>query len=150
MECKSRVFTLGKDTKTGVWKRVEGNLHDPKRFLRFSLSFYLFAHVSVLLCYKKTPKRRTKKTDRRRIRYQHSFVGWYPTPARPGLTLGELGRLFVQMDALAVDYSVITVKGLTRSLTYEWFAIGGLSVSSVDENTQLWLWWPSVSVSAYF
>jgi hypothetical protein len=54
------------------------------------------------------------------------------------------------MDALAVDYSVITVKGLTRSLTYEWFAIGGLSVSSVDENTQLWLWWPSVSVSAYF
>ncbi len=44
-----------------------------------------------------------------------SFVGWYPIPMRHGLTLGELGTLFVRLDNLSVDYQVICVPGLRRS-----------------------------------
>lgn len=45
----------------------------------------------------------------------HSFVGWYPIPLRHGLTLGELGNLFVRMDYLKqVVYSVVKVEGLRR------------------------------------
>lgn len=45
-----------------------------------------------------------------------SFVGWYPIPIRHGLTLGELGHLFVAHEAMrTVNYSVIKAEGLKRS-----------------------------------
>jgi len=49
----------------------------------------------------------------------HSFVGWYSIPMRHGLTLGELGNLFVQTDKMNVDYQVIPVNGLTRETSLE-------------------------------
>lgn len=46
----------------------------------------------------------------------HSFVGWYPIPMRHGLTMGELGRYFQQVEQLqSLDYRVIEVEGLTRA-----------------------------------
>ncbi len=44
-----------------------------------------------------------------------SFVGWFKIPLRHGLTLGELGRLFVAQECLDVDYEVIVAAGLKRS-----------------------------------
>lgn len=40
-----------------------------------------------------------------------SFVGAGPLPMRHGLTLGELGRWFVQQLRLDVDYQVVTLEG---------------------------------------
>jgi uncharacterized protein YbbC (DUF1343 family) len=40
-----------------------------------------------------------------------SFVGAGPLPMRHGLTLGELGRWFVQMLRLDVEYEVVTMEG---------------------------------------
>eukprot|EP01100_Stratorugosa_tubuloviscum_P010472 TRINITY_DN44_c3_g1_i1.p1 TRINITY_DN44_c3_g1~~TRINITY_DN44_c3_g1_i1.p1 ORF type:complete len:469 (-),score=178.99 TRINITY_DN44_c3_g1_i1:5-1366(-) len=46
-----------------------------------------------------------------------SFVGWYPIPMRHGLTLGELGKYFIEKDNLqGLDYRVITVQGLYRNI----------------------------------
>jgi uncharacterized protein YbbC (DUF1343 family) len=45
-----------------------------------------------------------------------SFVGWYAIPMRHGLTLGELGRLFVLDNDLRVDFEVVEVSGLRRSM----------------------------------
>lgn len=49
------------------------------------------------------------------LRWQ-SFVGWYAIPMRHGLTMGELGRVFLAQDALEVDYRVVPVRGLVREL----------------------------------
>lgn len=48
-----------------------------------------------------------------------SFVGWYSIPMRHGLTLGELGKVFISEDKLNVEYSVIEAKGLKRSTSLE-------------------------------
>jgi uncharacterized protein YbbC (DUF1343 family) len=40
-----------------------------------------------------------------------SFVGAGPMPMRHGLTMGELGRWFVRLLGLDVDYSVISMRG---------------------------------------
>ena len=40
-----------------------------------------------------------------------SFVGAGPMPMRHGLTLGELGRWFVDRCGLDVDYRVIAMEG---------------------------------------
>ena len=40
-----------------------------------------------------------------------SFVGAGPMPMRHGLTLGEMGRWFVEHNRLDVDYSVIALEG---------------------------------------
>ncbi len=45
----------------------------------------------------------------------HSFVGWYSIPMRHGLSMGELGHLFIKLENMNVDYQVIPVKGLTRN-----------------------------------
>jgi uncharacterized protein YbbC (DUF1343 family) len=42
---------------------------------------------------------------------QESFVGAGPMPMRHGLTLGEMGRWFVEHFRLAVDYRVIAMAG---------------------------------------
>lgn len=44
----------------------------------------------------------------------HSFVGWYAIPMRHGLTLGELGKLFIARDRLNVEYDVVMVEGVSR------------------------------------
>ncbi len=44
-----------------------------------------------------------------------SFVGWFRIPFRHGLSLGELGALYIEENNLHVDYEVITVEGLDRS-----------------------------------
>ena len=45
-----------------------------------------------------------------------SFVGWFHIPFRHGLTLGELGYLYIEQEGLTVDYEVIKVSGLTREM----------------------------------
>lgn len=47
-----------------------------------------------------------------------SFVGEFAIPIRHGLTLGELGQLFISLESLKLNYRVITVHGLRRSLKY--------------------------------
>jgi uncharacterized protein YbbC (DUF1343 family) len=42
---------------------------------------------------------------------QESFVGAGPMPMRHGLTLGEMGRWFIDHFSLDVDYRVITMQG---------------------------------------
>ena len=42
---------------------------------------------------------------------QESFVGAGPMPMRHGLTMGEMGRWFVEHFKLDVDYQVITMEG---------------------------------------
>ena len=44
-----------------------------------------------------------------------SFVGAGPMPMRHGLTLGEMGRWFIDHLSLDVDYSVITMQGWSPS-----------------------------------
>jgi len=48
-----------------------------------------------------------------------SFVGWYPIPMRHGLTMGELGHLFMKYDQLKLDYQVIKVEGLKRTTSIQ-------------------------------
>lgn len=43
-----------------------------------------------------------------------SFIGWYELPLRHGLTMGELGKYFIQKDNLDIDYSVYNCQGLSR------------------------------------
>ncbi len=47
-----------------------------------------------------------------------SFVGLAPVPIRHGLTMGELGRLFVQMFNLDVDLEVIAMAGWRRDMDF--------------------------------
>ena len=42
---------------------------------------------------------------------QESFVGAGPMPMRHGLTLGELGKWFIETRKLDVDYRVIQMEG---------------------------------------
>lgn len=51
-----------------------------------------------------------------------SFVGWYPISMRHGLTMAELGSLFIKMDNLTVDYKVVGVEGLKRKEPLSTFA----------------------------
>lgn len=44
----------------------------------------------------------------------HSFVGWYAIPMQHGLSMGELGKHFITVDKLDVDYSVVQAEGLVR------------------------------------
>lgn len=44
----------------------------------------------------------------------HSFVGWYAIPMQHGLSMGELGKHFIEVDKLNVDYCVIKAEGLFR------------------------------------
>ena len=44
-----------------------------------------------------------------------SFVGWFEIPMRHGLTLGELGKFYIQSQNLDVDFEVVTVQGISRN-----------------------------------
>ncbi len=52
-----------------------------------------------------------------------SFVGMFPLPARPGMTIGELARLFAAEFRIGVDLEVIKMRGWKRQC---WFDETGL------------------------
>lgn len=52
-----------------------------------------------------------------------SFVGMFPLPVRPGMTIGELARLFAAESRIGVDLEVIKMRGWKREY---WFAETGL------------------------
>ncbi|HEY6045205.1 MAG TPA: DUF1343 domain-containing protein [Pyrinomonadaceae bacterium] len=47
-----------------------------------------------------------------------SFVGQFPMPTRPGLTMGELAKLFNQHFGIACDLEVVEMTGWSRDLWY--------------------------------
>ena len=49
----------------------------------------------------------------------YSFVGLYPIPYRPGMTIGELARLFNQEFGLDCDLTVVPMLGWTRDMYWE-------------------------------
>ncbi len=48
-----------------------------------------------------------------------SFVGLFPTPTRPGLTMGELARLFNHEYGIGCDLDVIEMSGWRREFWYD-------------------------------
>jgi uncharacterized protein YbbC (DUF1343 family) len=48
-----------------------------------------------------------------------SFVGLYPLPARPGLTIGEVARHVNTRYALGADLEVVTMRGWRRRMLWE-------------------------------
>ena len=48
-----------------------------------------------------------------------SFVGLYPLPARPGLTLGEVARYLRQAHGLGGSLDVVSMRGWRRSMSWE-------------------------------
>jgi uncharacterized protein YbbC (DUF1343 family) len=48
-----------------------------------------------------------------------SFVGLYPLPARPGLTLGEVSRYLRQSHGLGGSLDVVSMRGWRRSMSWE-------------------------------
>jgi uncharacterized protein YbbC (DUF1343 family) len=48
-----------------------------------------------------------------------SFVGLHPLPARHGMTIGELARLFCAERGLAVEVQVVPMRGWRRSMYFE-------------------------------
>ena len=48
-----------------------------------------------------------------------SFVGLYPLPARPGLTLGELARYLNSQHGLGCALDVVTMRGWRRRMLWE-------------------------------
>ena len=47
-----------------------------------------------------------------------SFVGYFPSPIRHGMTMGELARLFNAENKIGADLTVVPVKGWKRD---QWF-----------------------------
>ena len=47
-----------------------------------------------------------------------SFVGLYPLPARPGLTLGELARYLNRQHGLGCALDVVTMRGWRRRMLF--------------------------------
>jgi uncharacterized protein YbbC (DUF1343 family)/CubicO group peptidase (beta-lactamase class C family) len=52
-----------------------------------------------------------------------SFVGYFPSPIRHGMTMGELARLFNAENKIGADLTVVPVKGWKRD---QWFDETGL------------------------
>jgi uncharacterized protein YbbC (DUF1343 family) len=48
-----------------------------------------------------------------------SFVGLYPLPARPGLTIGEIARYVNARHGLGADLEVVTMRGWRRRMLWE-------------------------------
>jgi uncharacterized protein YbbC (DUF1343 family) len=48
-----------------------------------------------------------------------SFVGLYPLPARPGLTLGEIARYLNARHALGAELEVVAMRGWRRRMLWE-------------------------------
>jgi uncharacterized protein YbbC (DUF1343 family) len=49
---------------------------------------------------------------------RESFTGYHPLPVRHGLTLGELGRLFVAERHIQVDLEVVPLRGWRRDMLF--------------------------------
>ena len=60
-----------------------------------------------------------------------SFVGMYPIPARHGMTVGELAKLFNEKHGIGADLIVIKAEGWKRS---QWFDDGGLPWTNPSPN----------------
>ena len=48
-----------------------------------------------------------------------SFVGQFPMPTRPGLTMGELAKLFNEHFGIGCDLEVVEMTGWSRNLWYD-------------------------------
>ena len=53
-----------------------------------------------------------------------SFVGLYPLPARPGLTIGEVARYVNMQHGLGADLDVVTMRGWRRRMLWEDTGLG--------------------------
>jgi uncharacterized protein YbbC (DUF1343 family) len=53
-----------------------------------------------------------------------SFVGLYPLPARPGLTIGEVARYVNVQHGLGADLDVVTMRGWRRRMLWEDTGLG--------------------------
>jgi len=53
-----------------------------------------------------------------------SFVGLYPLPARPGLTIGEIARYVNVQHGLGADLDVVTMRGWRRRMLWEETGLG--------------------------
>jgi uncharacterized protein YbbC (DUF1343 family) len=53
-----------------------------------------------------------------------SFVGLYPLPARPGLTIGEIARYLNAQHALGADLDVVAMRGWRRRMLWEDTGLG--------------------------
>jgi len=53
-----------------------------------------------------------------------SFVGLYPLPARPGLTIGEVARYVNVQHGLGADLDVVTMRGWRRRMLWEETGLG--------------------------
>jgi uncharacterized protein YbbC (DUF1343 family) len=60
-----------------------------------------------------------------------SFVGMYPIPARHGMTVGELAKLFNEKHGIGSDLIIIKAQNWKRS---EWFDDGGLPWTNPSPN----------------
>src|SRR4029079_13630301 len=60
-----------------------------------------------------------------------SFVGMYPIPARHGMTVGELAKLFNEKFGIGVDLVIIKATNWTRS---QWFDQTGLPWTNPSPN----------------
>jgi uncharacterized protein YbbC (DUF1343 family) len=60
-----------------------------------------------------------------------SFVGWYPIPARHGMTVGELAKLFNEKYGIGADLIVIKAANWTRS---QWLDQTGLPWTNPSPN----------------
>jgi uncharacterized protein YbbC (DUF1343 family) len=76
-----------------------------------------------------------------------SFVGMYPIPARHGMTVGELARLFNQKYGIGVDLIVAQVANWRRSL---WFDQTGLPWVNPSPNLRSLAALTSYPGSVYF
>ncbi|MBQ8227514.1 MAG: DUF1343 domain-containing protein [Clostridia bacterium] len=48
-----------------------------------------------------------------------SFVGRFPTPTRPGLTIGEFAKMMNDTEKIGCDLTVIPMEGWSRDLTFD-------------------------------
>jgi uncharacterized protein YbbC (DUF1343 family) len=53
-----------------------------------------------------------------------SFVGLYPLPARPGLTIGEIARYLNAQHGLGADLDVVAMRGWRRRMLWEDTGLG--------------------------
>src|SRR5437016_12291737 len=59
------------------------------------------------------------------------FVGWHPIVVRPGMTLGELAKMFREERHIDVDLTVIPIRGWKREM---WQDEAGLPWTNTSPN----------------
>jgi uncharacterized protein YbbC (DUF1343 family) len=60
---------------------------------------------------------------------RESFTGYFPSPLQPGMTIGELARLFNRERAIGADLRVVTMQGYERSMRYGDTGLGWIPLS---------------------